>query len=286
MMWLESTDIAVAAKADAMIGESPIWSARHARLLWIDITGKQLHIYNPEDGTSEVVATPSSVGLLAQNPSGDIVLGLEDGLARLDADGGVERFAGAPHGDPTFRFNDGKFDTHGRLWTGLMNRDGRKGSGILYRFDPDGTWHVVDTGFDLPNGLEWSRDGRTLYFTDSHKGEIYAYDFNAVSGTIQNRRVFLSMDPAEGKPDGLTSDAEGHFLSVLFDGAAIARIAPNGSIERLIPLPVPRPTSCAFGGDGRTLFVTTARIGQSDAQLSDAPLSGSLLRLDYYEALR
>lgn len=106
MMGRESTDIAVAAKADAMIGESPIWRARHARLLWVDITGKQLHIYNPEDGTSEVVTTPSFIGFLAQDPSGDIVLGLEDGLARLGADGCIERFAGAPHADQTFRFND------------------------------------------------------------------------------------------------------------------------------------------------------------------------------------
>ncbi|WP_020041029.1 SMP-30/gluconolactonase/LRE family protein [Salipiger mucosus] len=281
-----SLEVDVAAGADATIGESPVWSARHERLLWIDITGTQLHVHDPAEGTSEVVTTPSSIGFLAEDPSGDLVLGLEDGLARLGADGKIERFAGAPHANPAFRFNDGKFDAHGRLWTGLMSREGKKLSGILYRFDPDGTWNVADTGFDLPNGLEWSRDGRTFYFTDSHKGEIYAYDFDAASGAIENRRLFFSMDPAEGKPDGLTRDAEGYLLSVLFDGSAIARLAPDGPLERLVPLPVPRPTSCAFGGDGRTLFVTTARIGLSDAQLEDASLSGSLLQLDYDDAVR
>lgn len=279
-------DVAVAARAEATIGESPVWSTRRERLLWIDITGKRLHAHDPEEGTSKAVTVASTIGLLAEAPSGDLVLGLEDGLARLGVDGEIERLAGAPHADPAFRFNDGKFDAHGRLWTGLMSRDGKKGGGILYRFDPDGTWHVADTGFDLPNGLDWSGDGRTFHFTDSHKGEIYAYDFDAASGAIENRRLFFSMDPAEGKPDGLTRDAEGCLLSVLFDGSAIARLTPDGSLERLIPLPVPRPTSCAFGGDGRTLFVTTARIGLSAAQLDEAPLSGSLLQLDYDDVLR
>ncbi|WP_231119269.1 SMP-30/gluconolactonase/LRE family protein [Rhodovulum sp. MB263] len=218
--------------AEASIGESPVWSAQRARLLWIDIMGHQVHAHDPAAGGNEVVATPSTVGLLAEGPSGEIILGLEDGLARLGARGQIERVAGAPHTDPAFRFNDGKFDTHGRLWTGLMNREGKKGSGRLCRFDPDGRWHIADTGFDLPNGLEWSSDGRTFYFTDSHKGEIYAYDFDAASGAIENRRLFFGMDPAEGKPDGLTRDAEGCFLSVLFDGSAIARIAPDGSLGR------------------------------------------------------
>ncbi|MCE8421004.1 SMP-30/gluconolactonase/LRE family protein [Rhodovulum sulfidophilum] len=279
-------NIAVAVRTKATIGESPLWSARRERLLWIDIMGRQLHTYDPATGRDDATELPTAAGLLAEDSSGEIVLGLEHGLARLGPDGEIEHFARAPHADPAVRFNDGKFDPQGRLWTGLMNKEGKKGSGVLYRFDPDGTWHVADTGFDLPNGLEWSRDGRTFYFTDSHKCEIYAYDFNSVSGKVENRRQFFGMNPADGKPDGLAMDPEGYFLSVLFDGSAIARIAPDGSLERTIFLPVPRPTSCAFGGDGRTLFVTTARIGLSDAQLDDAPLSGSLLQLDYDDALR
>ncbi|TQS73996.1 SMP-30/gluconolactonase/LRE family protein [Rhodobacteraceae bacterium] len=279
-------DIAVAVRAKASIGESPLWSARRQRFLWIDIMGCQLHTYDPATGRDEATETPAAAGVLAEGLSGEIVLGLENGLARLGPDGEIGRIAHAPHADPAFRFNDGKFDPQGRLWTGLMNKEGEKGSGVLYRFDPDGTWHVADTGFDLPNGLEWSRDGRSFYFTDSHKGEIYTYDFDPVSGSVENRRQFFAMNPADGKPDGLTMDPDGYLLSILFDGSAIARIAPDGSLERTIRLPVPRPTSCVFSGDGRTLFVTTARIGLSDAQLDDAPLSGSFLQMDYDDALR
>lgn len=279
-------EITIAAQADAEIGESPVWSARRKRLLWIDIMGQQLHSYDPATGRNEVIDTPASTGLVAECPAGEVVLGLECELARYGLDGKIEHIARAPHANPSFRFNDGKYDRQGRLWTGLMNKEGKKGSGILYRFDPDGTWHVKDTGFDLPNGLEWSLDGRTFYFTDSHKGTIYAYDFDPGSGELGNRRVFFAMNPADGKPDGLTIDAEGHLLSPLFDGFSIARIAPDGSLDRFINLPVPRPTSCAFAGDSRTLLITTAKFGLSEAQRIASPESGGLLKIDYAEAVR
>lgn len=273
--------ITTAVEIDATIGESPIWSAKRERLLWIDIAGRTLHSHDPATEQNETRGVPDVVGALAEIPSGALTLGLGCDLARLTSDGEVEPFARAPHADPSFRFNDGKYDRESRLWTGLMNSEGRKGSGILYRYDPDGTWHVCDEGFDLPNGLEWSHDGRTFYFTDSHKGEIYAYDFEPSSGELGNRLLFFSIDPAIGKPDGLTIDAEGFLLSPLFDGSAILRIDPEGKVERKIELPVPRPTCCAFAGDGRHLFVTTARLGLSDAELRAAPASGALLRLEY-----
>lgn len=273
--------IRIAANTKAIIGESPVWSTRRQRLLWIDIMGGLFHSYDPASGEDTVIPVPAPAGLLAESPEGEIILGLACDLARLDMDGGITRFARAPHADPAFRFNDGKFDRQGRLWTGLMNKEGKKGGGILYQFDPDGTWHVVDTGFDLPNGMEWSEDGRTFYFTDSHKGEIYAYDFDPATGQIGTRRLFLGMDPKDGKPDGLTMDRDGHLLSVLFGGSAIARIAPDGSLERLIPLPVPRPTSCAFAGYGGALFITSARVGLTEDQLSLAPQSGALLEISY-----
>lgn len=279
-------DINSLVEINAAIGESPIWSATRKRLLWIDITGRKLHAYDPAAGRNETLDLPEAVGALAEGPSGALTLGLGCDLARLTPEDKAEAFARAPHADPSFRFNDGKYDREGRLWTGLMNKERRKGSGILYRYDPDGTWHVCDEGFDLPNGLEWSRDGLIFYFTDSHKGEIYAYDFDPGSGELYNRQLFFSIDPAVGKPDGLTIDAEGFLLSVLFDGSSILRIDPNGKVERRIMLPVLRPTSSAFSEDGRRLFVTTASIGLSAADLEAAPASGALLQLDYEGATK
>ncbi len=278
-------DIDTAVAIQATLGESPVWSAKRARLLWIDIMGRKLHAYDPAARRNETLDLPQVVGALAEAPSGALTLGLGCDLARLRPDGRAESFAQAPQAGPDFRFNDGKYDRAGRLWTGLMNTQRRKASGRLYRFDPDGAWQVCDSGFDLPNGLAWSRDGRTFYVTDSLKGEIYAYPFDPDSGELGPRRLFVRLDPAAGKPDGLTLDPEGFLLSALFDGGAILRIDPDGRVERRIDLPVPRPTSCAVAGDGRHLFVTTARLGLSPSDLAAAPTSGALLQLDYAQTL-
>jgi len=273
--------IETASAVQAVLGESPVWSERRQRLLWVDTVGQELHAFDPGSGRDETLATPDVIGFVAENPADGLVVAQGCDLARVGASGEVERFATAPDGGPGYRLNDGKYDAQGRLWIGLMADDLREGSGILYRYDPDGSWHRCDDGFTLVNGLDWSRDGGTFYVTDSRQGVIYAYDFDVQSGEIDRRREFARIDASLGKPDGLTVDKDGHLLSVLFDGSAILRIDPEGRIVQTIALPAPRPTSCAFSSDGRHLYVTTARLDLSEAELAASPRSGSLLRLDY-----
>lgn len=105
--------VEIAAKTEAIIGESPVWSTRRRRLPWIDIMGGQFHCYDPETGHDVVTRIPTASGLLTESPEGEIVLGLDCDLARLGPDGRIIRFAHAPHGAPTFRFNDGKYDRQG-----------------------------------------------------------------------------------------------------------------------------------------------------------------------------
>ncbi|MCA0422032.1 MAG: SMP-30/gluconolactonase/LRE family protein, partial [Proteobacteria bacterium] len=179
------------------------------------------------------------------------------------------------------RFNDGKCDASGRLWAGTMGLDASRKSGAIYRIDADLTWQRMDAPFTVANGLDWSPDGRTFYFTDSATGIIHAYDFDVRSGAIANRRIFARIDPADGRPDGLAVDAEGCLWSALWDGWAVRRFDPSGRVMSDLRLPVPRPTSVAFGGGGyRTLFITSARIRLPARILADAPFSGSLFAAD------
>lgn len=120
-----------------------------------------------------------------------------------------------------------------------------------------------------------------LYVTDSLSGRIYAFPCDPLSGQMGIRKPLLTLAPHYGKPDGLVVDRQGYLLSVLFDGAAIARISPDGKTVRRFHLPVPRPTSCTLDGSGTTLFITSARLGLSARQLAAAPWSGSLLKVDY-----
>lgn len=278
--------VSVAFAGKALLGESPLWSQSRARLLWVDTLGTSLNIFDPATGRNVACAMPGPLGFVAEKHTGQLIIGIGCHVELIDESGERRRIATAPHAQEGYRLNDACLDSSGRLWVGLINEELKDGSGYLYRLDPDGVWHTVDFGFTLINGIDWSRDRRALYVTDSRRGIIYAYDHDPLSGEVSNRRVLVSINPDKGKPDGLIVDRDGVLLSVLFDGAAVARISPEGDIMRLLELPVLRPTSCAFADNGQYLYVTSARLGLSKSELEGTPESGSLLMIDYERALK
>jgi len=172
------------------------------------------------------------------------------------------------------RFNDGKVDPGGRFWVGTLGDDDQS---CLYRLDPDGELHTMETGIQISNGLGWSPDRKTMYYTDSPLRVIYAYDYDLGSGSITNRRDFVSVPIDEGFPDGLAVDSDGFIWSAHWDGWRISRYDPEGNIERVVYLPVQRPTSCTFGGpDLDQLFITSAWTGLSETERREQPLAGDL----------
>lgn len=278
--------VSVIFAGQAILGESPIWSRSRARLLWVDTLGASLNFFDPATGRNFSHPMPAPLGFVAEKSSGELLLGIGCHVEQIDAAGNRRRIATAPHAQEGFRLNDACMDSADRLWVGLIDEDLKDGTGYLYRLDPDGRWHTLDSGFTLINGMRFSRDGEILYVTDSRRGEIYRYECDPTSGNLSHRRVVISIDPGKGKPDGLIVDQNGFLLSTLFDGAAIARISPEGEIAQLIPLTVQRPTSCAFGHNEQSLYVTSARLGLSERQLEHMPFSGALLKIDYQRAIQ
>ena len=133
----------------------------------------------------------------------------------------------------------------------------------------------------VTNTMQFSPDGRTFYTCDSAEQMILAFDHDLQTGGLSNRRVFASTLEAGCYPDGSAIDAEGYVWNAQWAGSRVVRYAPNGEIDRIVKLPVSRPTSCAFGGDElKTLYITSARIGLSDAALDRQPMAGSLFALD------
>lgn len=277
--------VSVVFPGKAVLGESPIWSRSRARLLWVDTLGASLNFFDPATGRNVEHAMPGPLGFVAEKNTGELIIGIGCHVELIDRVGKRRRIATAPHAQEGFRFNDASLDSSGRLWVGLIDEELKDGSGYLYRLDPDGKWHTVDSGFTLINGISWSPDWKTFYVTDSRRGIIYGYDNNPCSGEVSNRREVVTINPQKGKPDGLIVDQDGFLLSVLFDGATIARISPEGEIERWLDLPVQRPTSCAFADNGHYLYVTSARLGLSETLLEKMPYSGALLMIDYKRAL-
>ena len=256
------------------LGESPWWDG--ARLSWIDILGKTFHSLELATGRSVTYETPGIPGFAIPTDSGDWAVGLGDGLYTFTPDGQRWRPTWmAPHDPATHRMNDAKTDSRGRLWMGSMTYEEREPVAALYR-SYAGHVDQILPGIITSNGLGWSPDDRTFYFTDSIARLIWAFDFDPDAGLATNQRLF-AQDPSGYVPDGLAVDDEGCVWSCKWDGAKIVRYSPEGRVLREIAMPVARPTSCAFiGTDRSTLAVTTAL----PAEARRAELDGTVLLLD------
>jgi sugar lactone lactonase YvrE/DNA-binding IclR family transcriptional regulator len=268
--------------SSCFIGEGPVWLEKSARLLWVDVLAPAVLVGNPADGSYKSFPAPEVIGCIVPRRRGGFVAATRSGFKAVDLDSGTFSALAATESDlPANRFNAGKCDRLGRFWAGSMSLAATPGKGTLWRLDADGTAHAMATGIHVSNGLGWSPDDRVFYHTDTPKREIYAYDFDLASGSISNRRVFVRVPEDAGFPDGIAVDAEGFVWSAQWDAWRITRYAPDGRVDRVIHMPVPRPGSLAFGGpDLTTLFITSARARLSAAQLAEAPLSGSVFALE------
>jgi len=264
-----------------VLGEGALWCPCEERLWWIDISNPMLWSWQSRTGSLQSWRLPKPAGSFALRERGGFLFAFRSGFATLEAPGGGLAWLapeGLSLGDE--RFNDGKVDRAGRFWAGTLDRKLGSTVGKLYCM-ANGAVSIVDRGFTISNGIGWSPDNRVMYFTDTPSRRIYRYDFNLSSGAATNRRVFVEVEPGHGGPDGMTVDAAGFVWSAQFDRWCVNRYAPDGRLERSIRLPVQRPTTCMFGGpDLTTLYVTSARMDLSAAQLVEQPLAGGVFALD------
>lgn len=277
---MKSTPVECVLREKAIVGESPVWCPLEKVLYWVDITGQKIHRFHPSTGVNDTYHLPEPVTALALRASGGLVLTLKKDFALFDLATQQLTYLGNPEPDkPDNRFNDAKCDRQGRFWGGTMgNVHWDAPTGALYRLDPDRSMTCMQTEVICANGMGWSPDNRVMYFTESFRYAVFAYDFDASSGTLANRRVFASLDPKSGGfPDGLTVDSEGFVWSVDNAIGKVVRYTPAGKMVQFVQLPVPRPCGCAFGGENLdVLYITTARETLTPVQIAQYPLSGSL----------
>ncbi|MBO9516215.1 MAG: SMP-30/gluconolactonase/LRE family protein [Variovorax sp.] len=292
-MWTTLTD------TPSQLGESPFWHPAERSLYWLDIPGRAVlrtrgDIHQP---AIERWDMPTEPGCMAPARSGGLVIALRDGVYRAREWGGtLKRLARADHDVLTMRFNDGKCDPLGRFWAGTLNEAKDRANAVLYCLDARGgrapTLQPMANEATTANGLAFSPEGDTLYWADTAAHRVDAWTWAARANTLSRRRVFRQFDRKppgwspespqryQGRPDGATVDAEGHYWVAMFEGGQLLRFAPSGEQVAALPTPVQCPTMPCFGGDDlRTLFVTTARRGRPAAELELRPASGHVLSM-------
>jgi sugar lactone lactonase YvrE len=261
----------------SILGEGPVWNEGEQVLYWLDVFLPAINRFDPATGINQAMRLDQPIYAFALRAKGGAIGSFEDGIGFVDLDHGTIDIIGDPKAGRPVNFNDGKCDRRGRFWTGTMAKDWSSPIGGLYRIEPSLRITQVDDGIVLSNGLGWSPDNRTMYFTDFGRRVIYAYDFEAETGVVHRRRPFIEVPEEAGFPDGMAVDAEGCLWVAHWDGWRVTRYGPSGQARQIIRMPVQRPTSCAFGGsDLSVLYITSARMGLSEEALAAAPLSGSV----------
>ena len=117
-----------------------------------------------------------------------------------------------------------------------------------------------------------------MYYIDSYDFNIKAYDFELKTGNISNERIVVTINEPRHTPDGMCIDQEGMLWVAIWGGGSVHRYNPfDGKLIGIVNMDALNVTSCTLGGKNMDqLFITTARVGLSEEQLQQYPLSGSL----------
>ncbi|MCC7145394.1 MAG: SMP-30/gluconolactonase/LRE family protein [Phycisphaeraceae bacterium] len=266
--------IDVLADYNCVCGENPLWHPSEKRVYWTDIDTGRLFWYEPATGKSEICWSDPKrkVGGFTIQADGSILLFMDRGTVAVFRDGRLTPLLPEIPREVDNRFNDVIADPKGRVFAGVMSSS--VGKGQLYRIDPDLSYQVVQTEVGCSNGMGFTQDLKHMYYTDSWPHEIYAYDFDAATGSIANRRTIVAKPSTPDTCDGMTLDHQGNLWSAWWGAGYVRQFNPQGQELQAIKLPATRISSCVFGGDDLAdLYLTTA---MADKKYEN---DGALLRI-------
>jgi sugar lactone lactonase YvrE len=275
-----SSVIELVSHGRATLGEGPIWDHRDERLLWVDIAEGAINVVT--ETSTRRIEVGENVGCLALTERPDTLVGaLRSGWYWINLETGEKQLITTSPAAKTHRFNDGAVDDQGRFWTGTLEDGETNPVGELFVLHGDLSYRSMDRGFLCSNGITWSTDRRWMFFVDSRKHAVYRYPWDADTGAIGNRELFLDTSDLAGVPDGIEMDSDGTLWCAFWDGAQVVGFDGSGAARVVIPVPAIRPTSVTFGGPGlRTLYITSAKFGLSERDLADWPASGSVFAVE------
>jgi len=267
----------------AILGEGPWWDHRDQRLFWVDIRSNSLNSFDPKSDISISTDVGEPIACVFKCESERFIIGTGSGVYSFEPRNQEKKLLGKPSVMETLcRFNDGCTDALGRLWLGTMI-DGAKvpqRRGHFYRLDRNGSLDRFFGAFYTTNGLAFSPDGNIMYYADTNKNiqTIWSCDYDLESGLPSNSKVFFDCREIRGRPDGATVDIDGCYWFASVGGWSVVRITPYGKVDRIVEMPVEKPSKVMFGGPRLDiLYVTTISEGVQD--LRSQPGAGCLFAI-------
>lgn len=272
--------VEVALKVKANLGECPRWDEKAQLLYWLDINAGQLHRFDPTTGSDDFLQFDEEIGCFSLREQGGFLLAMRNGFFTLDGWNTERNFIADPESDMLkSRFNDGRCDAKGRMFAGSVYPPKDYGGANIYSLSPEGEVKKWVDGLLTANGIAFSPDNKTFYYTDTPSHAIQQCDYDLATGTPSNCRLFHQFPHGNGRPDGAAVDSEGHYWTALYEGGRVVRLNPEGEIVQEIAVPAKCPTMVALGGpDLKTLFITSVG-NRPDEELQQYPHSGALFKV-------
>lgn len=259
-------------------GEGIFWNPSDGRIWWTDIQGRALWSFDPVTTQSASIPMEDRVCCFAPRAAGGLIVAYSDRVVLFDPETKKETLVTLFEPEnPETRLNDGRTDRQGRLVVGGMNEVSGKPDSSVISIDGNLKVQTLIDQISCANSICFSPAGNTMFFADTPDREILAFDYEKGRGTLTNKRLHASFKQEPGLPDGSCVDAEGGVWNAEWEGHRVVRVAPNGTIDRVIDVPVWKPTCCAFGGPNLdTLFITSSRLMSDEATLKKEPSAGGL----------
>ena len=177
-------------------------------------------------------------------------------IARLEPGGSAETLLEV-HEAGMARFNDVIATPAGDVFAGTIGAS--ESSGGVYRVFQNGVLEKLWDGTQVANGMGFSPDLKTFYWTDSTARHIYRFDYDERTHHFTGRELIYEAPTEEDIPDGLTVASDGTFFSARHSGGRVVHHGGDGHVLRELALNAENVTSLTFGGAAlRTLYVTTA----------------------------
>ncbi|XP_029648261.1 regucalcin-like [Octopus sinensis] len=273
------------------IGEAPHWVESTKSLLFVDEEFGGLHKWNSIDNTHTKFNADKNVSFIIPRESGGYVVSYKTHLADFDWESRqVKPFLDVEPDKPGNDFNDGKCDSYGRLVAGTMKAvtgtSKMDGAGQLYRIDKDLSVKAIKDKINISNGMTWTSDDKTMFYTHSLPRKVFSYDYDISTGEIAREQVVIDFEGKElhefGVPDGMTIDLNDKIWLACYYSSQVFQIDPEtGKILSSIKFPVSRVTSCCFGGPNYDeLYVTSRANNLTENQLqNEEKLAGSVFKV-------